>query len=540
MAVNVRPLKPTPNDVLMDHVRNSLSLDYQNRIPSATQAGVREASKALMSYRPAANEFLDALVNHIGMIQVRNTLWTNPLWEFKKGLIEHGDTIEEVKVGMIRAHNYDPDREHLEADIFGTERPDVRTNFHRVNRRDFYKISVSEALLRGAFLSTNGIQEFISELMNAPATSDAWDEFVLMCSLIPQYEENGGFYHVHVPDSRAISASGQEAREVTKRVRAMAQNLSFMSTRYNAAGMPSHVKEEDLVLFGTPEFFATQDVESLAAAFNMDRATLAGRQIAIPKEHFGIEGAQAILTSKDWFVVGDYILENTAADNPVGLHRNYFLHHHQIISQSRFVPAVMFWTGADDEVITVSEPVTGITAVTVTDRAGETVTEVERGGIYVASAEATGAEGKDVNTTVRYRLTGQDDATRTRITQQGTVHVSPRESAESLTVTATSVWVDPEDPQNTDVKVATTSLTVSGERLPEWPIDHEHAPRDADDPATVEWAATTAYAEGDSVTLSGGQVLTVATAGTSGDTEPKGGRMGGSVEDGTVVWERTA
>src|SRR5699024_12701557 len=95
-------------------------------------------------------------------------------------------------------------------------------------------------------------------------------------------------------------------------------------------------------------FNATIDVDALAGAFNVERSTLAGRQVTIPQEQFGLDGAQAILTTKDFFVVADQILENTSAENPVGLTTNYFLHHWPVISQSRFAPAVLFHTGADD------------------------------------------------------------------------------------------------------------------------------------------------------------------------------------------------
>jgi hypothetical protein len=53
------------------------------------------------------------------------------------------------------------------------------------------------------------------------------------------------------------------------------------------------------------------------------------------------------------------------------------------------------------------------------------------------------------------------------------------------------------------------------------------------------WAATTAYASGDKVSLSGGAVVEATTAGTSGSTEPAApATVGGTVTDGTVTWTR--
>lgn len=53
------------------------------------------------------------------------------------------------------------------------------------------------------------------------------------------------------------------------------------------------------------------------------------------------------------------------------------------------------------------------------------------------------------------------------------------------------------------------------------------------------WVATTAYAVGDHVTLTGGEILEATVAGTSGATEPTApATVGDTVVDGDVTWER--
>lgn len=52
------------------------------------------------------------------------------------------------------------------------------------------------------------------------------------------------------------------------------------------------------------------------------------------------------------------------------------------------------------------------------------------------------------------------------------------------------------------------------------------------------WAATTAYALGDRVTLTGGEVLEADNAGTSGSTEPTPPAVSGTVVDGDITWTR--
>lgn len=473
MAVNVNPLKPSSNELMLDAIRKEMSPAYQARVPEATRAGVKETARALMHYRPHMNEFVDALVNRIGSVQVRNTSWTNPLAMFKSGLLEFGDTIEEVKVGLVEGKTYDADREHLERDIFGTHATPVQSNFHRVNRQNYYPITVNEPLLQRAFLETNGLSSFISQLLQAPTTSDQWDEFLLMCSLFPEYEANGGFYHVQVPDVERIESDSSDAKRVLTQLRAMAGNLTFLSSRYNAAHMPAAASRDNLVIFATPEFVAKIDVEALAGAFNMERMQMTGRIIEIPKENFGIDGAQALMTTDEFFVVHDTRLENTSAPNPVGLQTNYFLHHWQIISASRFAPAVLFNTEVDDTPVYEIQPVTGISALTVKDDEGNTVTTVERGQKYVCEAEATGT-GDFVDRAVVWSVVGAHD-TATRISETGVLSVGPAE-ATPLTVRAETAWTDPAVGNVRSSHTVEKSLTVDGEALPEWPDDHGHFP----------------------------------------------------------------
>lgn len=59
-------------------------------------------------------------------------------------------------------------------------------------------------------------------------------------------------------------------------------------------------------------------------------------------------------------------------------------------------------------------------------------------------------------------------------------------------------------------------------------------------PPTSFWAAATAYTVDQKVALTGGQVLKVTTAGTSGASEPVAPDLGATVTDGTVVWTRIA
>jgi hypothetical protein len=460
-----------PNVDILDAIRGANSTDYQLRIPSADKAGLRDTVNALMdpNNRRWKNEFIDSLVNRIGLTIARSNSWTNPLAPFKRGMLNWGNTIEEIQVGLLRAHNYDPDADYMEKTLFGRETPEVQANFHTVNRQDFYKVTVNEALLSRAFLDPTGLQGFVNQLMEAPSTSDQLDEFLLTCSLFKEYESNGGFFHVQVPDvTKFDTDNAQDARFALRKMRAYADTLKFLSTKYNAANMPVFAKAEDLVLFVTPEFNAAIDVEALAGAFNIEKADMHGRTVVIPQERFGITGCQAIMTTEEFFVIADQKFESSSQWNPANLHNNYFLHHWEVVSCSRFAPSIMFTTEQDDEVITVYVPPTAVSAISILpDGDGNTPTAVFHGGVIALAATVTPASADQG---ISWSVTGGGSGT--YISPTGVLHLGandPVASGGHVTVTATTTSINPDLPYTPGIASASLNVTVGDAPLGIWP-----------------------------------------------------------------------
>ena len=348
MAGSQKP-RPFNNVDMLNRIRYDASSDYQRRIPDVTKANVDETLNALTNYRPAWNEFCDALINRVGSYITRDVVWQNPLAKFKRNTLTYGDTIEEAQVGLVKAYGYNEERDALEGEVFGVSRPDVQSQFHKVGRKDKYKISVNDAVLRRAFLESDGLSKFVNQVLQSPITSDAWDEFLLMCSLLPKYEEKGGFFHIKVPDIQGLGASDGDVKTFIKKVQATAGNLQFLDTKYTPSRMPTWGSRDNLVLLTSPETMASVNVDAWAAAFNLDKQVMTENIVEIPRYLLGDDKTQAILTTKDFFVVCDTLLENTSMYNPAALNTNYWLHHHEIISASLFVPAVKFWTGVSDD-----------------------------------------------------------------------------------------------------------------------------------------------------------------------------------------------
>lgn len=469
MIKDLLDLRSLSNAELLNGVREEAGFDYQNRIPESTQANGADVVQNLLDYRPAMNEFLNQFVNRIGAIYARTQTWTNPLGVFKKGLMTFGDTVEEYMSDLLEAHDYDPDRDYGEKILFGQERPAVEVNYHKINRQNFYKFTVNDKMLRRAFLSDNGLVDLIAQLMAAPLKSDEFDEYLIMSNLLKLNEANGGFFKIEVPEFEGLNATAEDARTALKKIRAMAYRLPILSRQYNAAHLPMAARPEEMVLIGTPDFMASIDVDGLAPLFHLEKAEqVYERTISLPPEHFGVEGTQAILTTMDFWMCFDTLIENRSQPNPAGLYDNYFMHHHGIYSLSRFVPAIMFTSDSGTVVITSQDfTVSSVANPVVTDSDGTTVTTVQRGEIYsLSSAVTTDPEGIDV--AVAYSLTG-NNSSHTYITPQGVLYVAGNETATSLGVTAISVSTDPTNPRLDPVSSGAITLTVAGDIKTDWP-----------------------------------------------------------------------
>lgn len=438
---------------ILNAIRNDASLDYRKRIPAASKGNIADVADAIFSFRPHKNEFVESLINRIGLVYARNSIWYNPLQEFKRGALEFGDSIEEIQTGIVKANHYNHQRDYLERDIFGRAEIDIASAFHTVDREDFYKVTIDDNTLRRAFLDPSGLDQLTQQIMAAPTTSDNWDEYLMTASLFRVMDNKYPMFNVNVPDVAKMDSTESQARSLLRKIRATASNMGFLSTRFNGGRMPVSARPEDLILFATPEVKSGLDVNALAVLFNVSYADVPTRIVEIRQDDVLMDGVQAFLTTNDFFVIADTSLETTSEFNPVSRQTNFFLHHWEIISASPFAPVVKFSTQPD----TARDSIKIAPAVTI-DRlqfvidADETdarnidskTARIIKGGAAQMEAVLTGltAGQEDVEFTEQWSVEGNRD-TSTRVDNDGLLTVAYDEAAASLTVRAKISWTDP-------------------------------------------------------------------------------------------------
>lgn len=368
---------------ILNTLRANASPNYQDMVPYAEGSldSVREIGAIIMQYPALQNEFLSALVNRIGMVLVTSKLYRNP-WSFmKQGMLEFGETIEEIFVNIAKPFEFNQERS--ETTIFKREIPDVRAAFHVMNYTKFYKATISNDQLRQAFLSWNGITDLIARIVDAMYTGANYDEFITMKYLLAKHLIAGNIYANQID-----TVSTENMKSIVATIKGVSNSLEFLSNKYNYNGVETYTNKSDQYILVNAKFDATMDVEVLASAFNMDKAEFMGRRVLV--DSFGnldnarlkllfaedpnyteiseddlqaLDNIPAVMVDRYFFMIFDNFYNFTEQYNGEGLYWNYWYHTWKTFSISPFHNAVAFVPGAPTITSVTVEPSTASGAV---------------------------------------------------------------------------------------------------------------------------------------------------------------------------------
>ena len=348
---------------IINVIRENASYAYQSSVPTITQESDIPAVGQIIYGAPALrNEFISALVNRIAAVRVQSATFNNPYAVLKKGMLEFGETIEDIFVGLAKVVDYSADK--AGAREFKRTLPDVQSVFHAVNWKVMYPVTIQNDELKQAFLSIDGVTDLIANIVDQVYVAAEYDEYLLFKYLLIKGITKGQFKPVSIGD-------GSNYKTAATAFRGTSNKLRFMSPDNNIANVRTNTPIERQVIFMSAEYDAAFDVEVLASAFNMDKAEYLGRRFLIDdwtsydNERFaeiraasdGLEEVtdaeltlmgtvKAVLCDEKWFQVYDKLMEFTEKFVASGLYWNYFYHVWKIVSWSPFANAVVFVTSS--------------------------------------------------------------------------------------------------------------------------------------------------------------------------------------------------
>lgn len=435
------------NAAIINAVRNNASEQYRARIPEITDNNLTKTLALLQENSLLWNEFIQVLVQRIGLTLFRTNSFENRLKPFKTGAMTYGGVVQEIGANLIKAKAYDPN----DTNVFGAEKPDVKSIYHSVNRRDRYDLRLNEDMLEEAFVQDGQLSAFINSLLSLPQQSDENDEYLIMRDILRKVHDSEGMATIRVPDMFQPDINADEKRVAGETIAAVLrehylQMKNFYNTKYNNAGM--QVTSDDLVLVGTPRFFANFDVSVLAAAYNMDKANfISDRTVVI--DNFNIPGTDVALIDRDFYVCTDTKIKSASIYNPATLDLDYYYHHWGVYSASPMRNALLLSTIKESNIK--AAPVRTVSTVKVKLHNLVTDNKVVEPGAEIALDTVVTYSDESTDGRAYTIITGQTAAdaaagvwnvvlpdTGTYIDRMGVLHISENSKYTAITVTAIS------------------------------------------------------------------------------------------------------
>lgn len=438
---------------LLNSIRTSIGGDYSKAVGVATETNesIKQIGEQIARYDPTMNSFFNALVNRIAFEIVKNKLYKNPWAVFKQGIMEMGETIEEIFVNIADPHNFDPDT--AEKEIFKRVKSDIRSAFHTRNYEKFYKSTMQRTEIKKAFLSIQGVKDLTDKVIESMYTAAAYDEFVVMKFMLCRLALDGKVTPVSIPDIDTDSSG------MLEKVKATVNDFQFLSSNWNMSGVMNTSEISDLYVILDTLTDAKLDVEQFAKAFNLEYAEFIGKKVLVDgwekhdkkrldmlfkddpsyvyftaDELTALGKVKAIVLDQNFFMVYDNEIEPGEVWNEEGKYYNYYLHTFKTFSASPFENSALFTTANNSIVSVACVPIALTLGLGSYFRIG---TNVETTGFIDSEVTWSISDNVSENTVV-------DDF--------GVVFIAADETAETFTVTATSI----KDP----TKSGTCTITV--------------------------------------------------------------------------------
>lgn len=431
--------------------------------------------KLIMKNVVYKNAFLNT-VNLIGLTVITRNHWENPWKKFTdKGELSWGQQIREVITDIANVYDYNEfvNRPH---DFIKTEVPNVLSYLHEINYQKFYKTTTSDEQMAMAF-ERGDLFQLIDEIVNSLYEGYEYDTYLVNKYMLARRILDGTVTAIQI-----VNMDSKTDREVVAEVKAISNDMTFRSPKFNPAGIRKATSFENQFAIVSTQFDAKFTTNVLATSYfrsdaemkanmelvdgfgNFDDVRLAeifakrdsnGDVVAneyvdgyVPltsNEKTALAEIPCAIVGIDFFQDRYYGMDNNAPTrkteffNPQTLRTNHWLHNWGSVSTSPFENAVVF---------------------TKTAQAVSSVT--------VSPSSATVSQGQDLklsatvvttgfaNKAVSWSVDSSAVADGVTIDQDGTLHVPSDAESVSITVTATSIY-------NTSVTGTATILVAENQ-----------------------------------------------------------------------------
>ena len=355
---------------ILNTIREQVGGEFKAATPLVQNA---EDAKAYGLYvcgsGDARNSFMNSLINRIAQVMCLVRSYQNSLKEFKKGMLGAGEMVENVWVGLVLPEGWTQNPANP-GDVYKTNNPENQATFHPVNSKLVYEITTNDSELSLAFTSESGVYDLVSRIVQRLTDSAEWDEYILMKYVIAKALLENPTAIKSVP---ALNATNSDA--IITEMKSVSNDMRFMNTDYNVAGVATHSPIEDQIFFLTAKSSATLDVNSLAQAYNLTYKQFVGQQQMInsfafttaeqerldhimnetknqglipgytpftPEQKKKLSSIVGATIDRDFFMIFDKLYQMTSIFDQKHLNTNTYLHAWKVLSYNPFANSVFF------------------------------------------------------------------------------------------------------------------------------------------------------------------------------------------------------
>lgn len=286
-----KPIYTGTSSNVLNAIRNQASAYYRDYVPISTEndGSLMNIGNVIMDNVDVRNEFIDTLVNRIGLQIVTSKRWKSIFGRYVKGKMSWGQVVNEIYPELSSVFAYDisaPDYAFLKE-----ETPDVKSAYHYINTKRFYKVTIKYESLQAAFLSEDRFLKFIGDLTAQLYEGEEYDDYQIVKYMIAREITRKRLPIVTIP-------AGGTAKDIVKEFRAISNLFTFRKRDFNLAGVRNFASKEDQDIMIDARMDAEIDVDVYSEAFHMEKAEMYARKTLIDDfTTFDYERLQSILVN---------------------------------------------------------------------------------------------------------------------------------------------------------------------------------------------------------------------------------------------------
>ena len=334
---------------ILNSIRNVAGTEYQARIPEAVRTNIAEVGNTILSYAPHTNLFLSQLINRIGKVIVERMEGMGDIYSvFEESKLSKGDTIQKIFIDIPKAKAFEGTNTLTPASMLSIEKGVIHVEYTSIDRRMFYKRTISVEELKEAFLTVEALDDFIRGVIDSMETALGYDKYIMVtealykhCTYVLEVAEQGTNPDVKVlsvpssvakynKTSKEIEWDTVGAKQFLKMLRVLTGNMKFphkisyatfdgngdIDDEYSIEAQRTPRERQVLAL--EVSSLANIDVDALATLFNLDKADLKTQVIELEDDALGLYVSE----DSNEYYVGGFVCDKKAVSRGTSFENN--------------------------------------------------------------------------------------------------------------------------------------------------------------------------------------------------------------------------